>query len=142
MNKCTLSDTHKHKKLFNDIMEYVIPYVEGIREEEAMSMEYYYLIFEEKSPQLINLISILLEVPLPEKKALEYLYKVCNVYELYEHLSDNINCIYDVFKFGYVRHQMIYTIITLEHQVEEKVSPNIRNIIGNSDLNRYIMEYV
>jgi hypothetical protein len=40
------------------------------------------------------------------------------------------------------RGERIYKILITERQIEEEVSPNIKQVIQNSDLNRYLMEFI
>jgi hypothetical protein len=50
-------------------------------------------------------------------------------------LSENV-------KLELSRGERIYRILTTEAQLEEKVSPNIKQVIQNNDLNRYLMEFI
>ena len=50
-------------------------------------------------------------------------------------LSENI-------KIELSRSERIYRILKVEKQLEEYVSPNIKQIIQNSDINRYLMEFI
>ena len=40
------------------------------------------------------------------------------------------------------RSERIYRILITENQIEEDVSPNVKQVIQNSDLNRYLMEFI
>lgn len=50
-------------------------------------------------------------------------------------LSENI-------KIELSRSERIYRILKVEKQLEEYVSPNVKQIIQNSDINRYLMEFI
>jgi hypothetical protein len=50
-------------------------------------------------------------------------------------LSENV-------KIELSRSERIYRILTTETQIEEDVSPNIKKVIQNNDLNRYLMGFI
>lgn len=50
-------------------------------------------------------------------------------------LSENV-------KIELSRSERIYRILTTETQIEEGVSPNIKKVIQNNDLNRYLMGFI
>lgn len=40
------------------------------------------------------------------------------------------------------RHERIFKILTIQRQLEDKVSLNVKHVIENRDLNRYLMEFI
>lgn len=40
------------------------------------------------------------------------------------------------------RHERIFNILTIQKQLENKVTPNVKQVIENRDLNRYLMEFI
>ena len=63
----------------------------------------------------------------------EKLYSIAIEFNI--ELSENI-------KLELSRGERIYKILITERQIEEEVSPNIKQVIQNSDLNRYLMEFI
>lgn len=48
----------------------------------------------------------------------------------------------DELKYELSRSERIYRILITESQIEESVSSNLKQVIQNSDLNRYLMEFI
>jgi hypothetical protein len=63
----------------------------------------------------------------------EKLYSIAIEFNI--ELSENI-------KLELSRGERIYKILITERQIEEEVSPNIKQVIQNNDLNRYLMEFI
>lgn len=142
MEKCQLPIQHQHYNLFQQIMTYISFYVEGCSEEQSQELEHADIIFTDRRPQFTTLILIILDSIQLSKEAYNYIDKISNPYYLYEHLSEHIDQLYDIAKTGKLRHEKIYTILATEEQLENKVTQNIRQIIGNPDLNRYLLQFV
>jgi hypothetical protein len=63
----------------------------------------------------------------------EQLYSIAT--EMNIELSDEL-------KYELSRSERIYRILITESQIEESVSSNLKQVIQNSDLNRYLMEFI
>jgi hypothetical protein len=142
MTKCQLPTNHKHYNLFKEIMIYVEMYVEGCTEDEAYTLEHVDIIFLNKRPNFARLICIIFKSVQMSYEAYNYVSKISYAENLYEHLNEYMDELYAITRTGTLRHKHIYTILAIEEQLEDKVTPNIRQIVENRDLNRYLVGFV
>jgi hypothetical protein len=62
---------------------------------------------------------------------------------MYHHLPEYIVELCRAFERLYgQRHKKIIHILTFMEQIEDKVSPNLNQVIVNKDLGRYLMEFI
>ena len=156
--------THPYyRAIIDEIMNHITHYVKGenITEDEANNLEFYYETFVlEKRPCFTTLVlSIIYKhhtkyscPPIhsyfnryPEMyDDVDYIESVTtSALHMYHHLPEYIVELCRAFERLYgQRHQNIIHILTFMEQIEDKVSPNLNQVIVNKDLGRYLMEFI
>lgn len=153
-----------YDEIIAEIMLYMSPYVEQlfISEDDGSKLEFYYEHFVlSKRPcftslvlQIINkhnkqykndysLHGYRMNVYLGMQNDLCFLDEKTDPHEMYEHLPEYIEQLCDVCERLYgKRQERIYKTLAFMEQMEYKVSPNLNQIIVNSDLGRYLMGFI
>jgi hypothetical protein len=152
-----------HRAIIDEIMNHITHYVKGenITEDEANNLEFYYETFVlEKRPCFTTLVLSIIY-----KHHTKYSYPPIHSYfnryqemyddvdyiesvttsalHMYHHLPEYIVELCRAFERLYgQRHKKIIHILTFMEQIEDKVSPNLNQVIVNKDLGRYLMEFI
>ena len=155
--------THPYyKAIIDEIMNHITHHVEGenITEDEANNLEFYYEIFVlERQPCFTNLVmriiykhhlkwfnstSTYLNQYSGMNDDIDYIKSVTtSSVHMYHHLREYIVELCKAFERLYgKRQERIIDILTFMEQIEDKVSPNLNQVIVNKDLGRYLMGFI
>ena len=158
--------THPYyRAIIDEIMNHITPYVEGenITEDEAKNLEFYYETFVlENRPCFTTLVLSIIYKHHTKYSHIhsnihchfnrytemyddvDYIESVTtSAFHMYHHLPEYIVELCRAFERLYgQRHQKIIHILTFMEQIEDKVSPNLNQVIVNKDLGRYLMEFI
>jgi hypothetical protein len=154
-----------YKAIIYEIMNYITNYVEEktITEDEADDLEFYYDTFViKKQPCFTTLVMNIIykhhlkcshmHPSMSSTRSNQYsgmnddLYYIKSVtcpFYMYQHLSKSIVKLCYAFERLYgKRQERIIRILTFMEQIEDKVSPNLNQVIVNKDLGRYLMGFI
>ena len=156
--------THPYyKAIIDEIMNHITHHVEeeNITEDEANNLEFYYETFVlEQRPCFTTLVISIIHKhrfkyscphiynylnSYPEKyDDIDYIESVTtSAHHMYHHLPEYIVELCRAFERLYgQRHKKIIHILTFMGQIEDKVSPNLNQVIVNKDLGRYLMGFI
>ena len=156
--------THPYyRAIIDEIMNYITPYVEGenITEDEAKNLEFYYETFVLENRPCFTTLVLSIIYKHHFKYSCPHIYNYFNRYtemyddidyiesvttsalHMYHHLPEYIVELCRVFERLYgQRHKKIIHILTFMEQIEDKVSPNLNQVIVNKDLGRYLMGFI
>ena len=142
--------THPYyKAIIDEIMNHITHHVEeeNITEDEANNLETTLVIsiihkhrFKYSCPHIYNYLN-----QYPEKyDDIDYIESVTtSALHMYHHLPEYIVELCRAFERLYgQRHKKIIHILTFMEQIEDKVSPNLNQVIVNKDLGRYLMGFI
>jgi hypothetical protein len=156
----TNSTQFNYDEIVAEIMLYVTPYVEQlyVSEDEANELEFYYEHFVLSNYTNFTLLVLRIidkhnrhrmndryrmNVYLGMQKDARFLDEKMDPYEMYANLPNYIVQLCDACERLYGRrHERIYKTLAFMEQTEDKVSPNLNQIIVNKDLGRYLMEFI
>jgi hypothetical protein len=157
----TNSTQFNYDEIVAEIMLYVTPYVEQlyVSEDEASELEFYYehfvlsnytnftllvlRIIDKHNKNDYSLRGYHMNVYTGMQKDAHFLDEKMDPYEIYANLPNYIVQLCDACERLYgKRHERIYKTLKFMEQTEDKVSPNLNQIIVNRDLGRYLMEFI
>lgn len=145
-----------YKAIIDEIMIYVTHYVEQpyISEDDAMQLEFYFETFVYDRPNFPSLVMNIIDKHhtyglgnfnkyTGMNDDLKYIEDATSPYHMYDHLPEYIERLCDTYErlYGY-RHERILGILACLEQMEDKVSPNLNQVIVNRDLDRYLLEFI
>lgn len=150
-----------YDEIVAEIMLYVTPYVEQlyVSEDEASELEFYYehfvltnytnftllvlRIIDKHNKNDYSLRGYRMNIYSGMQKDARFLDEKMDPYEIYANLPNYIVQLCDACERLYgKRHERIYKTLAFMEQTEDKVSPNLNQIIVNRDLGRYLMEFI
>jgi hypothetical protein len=156
--------THPYyRAIIDEIMNHITHYVkeDNMTEDEATNLEFYYETFVlEKRPCFTTLVLSIIykhhsKYSCPDIHSyfnrypemyddVDYIESVTtSALHMYHHLPEYIVELCRAFERLYgQRHKKIIHILTFMEQIEDKVSPNLNQVIVNKDLGRYLMEFI
>jgi len=158
--------THPYyRAIIDEIMNHITHYVEGknITEDEATNLEFHYDTFVlEKRPCFTSLVNCIIQKHHSKYYCSDYVnsYRInrypemyddvdyiesvtTSAFHIYHHLPEDIVELCRAFeRLHGQRHKNIIHILTFMEQIEDKVSPNLNQVIVNKDLGRYLMEFI
>ncbi|MFM2009756.1 MAG: hypothetical protein RLZZ479_146 [Bacteroidota bacterium] len=157
----TNSNQFNYDEIVAEIMLYVTPYVEQlyVSEDEANELEFYHehfvlsnytnftllvlRIIDKHNKNDYSLRGYRMNVYLGMQKDARFLDEKMNPHEIYANLPNYIVQLCDACERLYgKRHERIYKTLAFMEQTEDKVSPNLNQIIVNKDLGRYLMGFI
>lgn len=158
----TNSTQFNYDEIVAEIMLYVTPYVEQlyVSEDEANELEFYYehfvlsnytnftllvlrIIDKHNKNDDYSLRGYRMNTYSGMQKDARFLDEKMDPYEIYANLPNYIVQLCDACERLYgKRHERIYKTLAFMEQTEDKVSPNLNQIIVNRDLGRYLMEFI
>lgn len=148
-----------YKTIIDEVMIYLNDYVGQtyITEDEAENLEFYYDTFFDRNPNFSYLVHMVIAKHHPhglnydkneyEYQAmhadLEYIKSATSPFHMYDHLQEDIGRLCKTYERLYGdRDLRILGLIGCLEQMEDKVSPNLNQVIVNRDLGRYLMGFI